>query len=315
MHSLDEDILEAICALPPGAAWLFTVVATWGSSPRPPGSLLLIDSQGRRTGSVSGGCLEEALAERIDAGALRGPEPTLLTFGDIPGESARLGLPCGGRLELLAEPIGDLAPWQRLREQVARRQVLDRRVCLISGETSLHPDPDMPGFRYVPGVSLVRTFGPAWQLLIVGAGPIARYLAPIAQGLGYRVVVCDPREDARAAWEPSAIALDPSMPDEAAAARADDPRTALVALTHDPRLDDMALMEALTGRAFYVGALGSRRTQAARRTRLAVLGLSEEQIGRLHGPVGLDLGARTPPEIAVAIAADLILARRAPERA
>lgn len=313
MLSPDEEVLDALCALPEGDGWLFTVVATWGSSPRPPGSLLLIDAKGRRTGSVTGGCLDDHLAEGVRGGALRPAAPTLLSFGDEPGEVARFGLPCGGRLDLIAEPVLAQAQWQTLRAQVAQRGIRDRRLCLATGESSLHPAGPTPGFRYEPGRSLMRTFGPAWQLLVVGAGPIARYLVPIARGLGYRVVVCDPRAEARAAWDQPEAELDPGMPDEVTAARADDPRSAVVALTHDPRIDDLAIMEALPGRAFYVGALGSARTQSARRERLAILGLPADRIARLHGPVGLDLGARTPPEIAVAIAAELVLVRnRAP---
>ena len=308
MTTPDREILDAIAALPEAGGWLFTVVSTWGASPRPAGSLLLIDAAGRETGSVSGGCVEADLVEQVRAGALDREAARLLVYGVDRDQAARFGLPCGGRLEILAEPVSADAQWQRLREQVAARTTRERRLCLRTGEASLHAPGPEP-FVYRPGETLARTFGPAWQLVIIGAGHIARYLAPIAISLGYRVVICDPRADQRAAWDLPDTELDPGMPDDVARARADDPRSALVALTHDPKLDDLALMDALTGRAFYVGALGSRRTQAARRERLLSLGLTPEQVARLHGPVGLDLGSRTPPEIAVAIAAELVAER------
>ncbi len=312
MRSLDEEMLDAICALPEGGGWLFTVVATWGSSPRPPGSLLLIERGGRQTGSVSGGCVEEDLVERAGAGDLAVDTPTKLVYGADTDEAARFDLPCGGRLELVAEPVLGIDQWRHLRERVAARITVERRLCLATGESSLHPAHSTAGFRYRAGGYLARTFGPPWQLIIIGAGHIARYLTPIAWSLGYRVVVCDPRAEQQRDWDLWDAELDPGMPDDVVRARADDPRSVVVALTHDPKLDDLALMEALCGGALYVGALGSRRTQAARRERLLGLGLTPEQVARLHGPVGLDLGSRTPPEIAVSIAAELIRMRNSP---
>ena len=309
MPSLDQEILDAICSLTEGGGWLFTVTGTWGSSPRPSGSLLLIDRAGHQTGSVSGGCVEQDLVERVRAGAFPADRATPLTYGADPDQAARFGLPCGGRLDLLAEPVLAIDQWRRLRERVSSRATLERRLCLTTGESSLHPAPAVTAFRYEEGRILARGFGPAWQLIIIGAGHVARFLTPIAQSLGYRVVICEPRADQRLGWDLPDSEVDPGMPDDVVAARADDPRSAVVALTHDPKLDDLALMDALKGRAFYVGALGSRRSQAARRERLLGLGLTPEQVGRLHGPVGLDLGSRTPPEIAVSIAAELIQVR------
>lgn len=315
MINTDDEILDAVCALPDGApAWLFTVVGTWGSSPRPPGSLLLIDGHGRQTGSVSGGCVEQDLVERVRGGRVAGGTPASISFGADPGESARLGLPCGGRLDLMVERVEASAQWHLLRQRVAAREAVERRVCLRTGEVSLHAADPRDAFRLEPGASLSRVFGPRWQMVIIGATHIARFLVPIVQSLSYRTVVCDPREDQREAWDLSGTELDPGMPDDVVAARADDPRSAVVALTHDPKLDDLALMQALTGRAFYVGALGSRRTQQSRRARLAELGLAPEQIARLHGPVGLPIGGRTPPEIAVAIAAEIVAIRYGRDR-
>jgi xanthine dehydrogenase accessory factor len=310
MDSADREILEALAGGADGEpAWLCTVTATWGSSPRPAGSLLLIEAGGRQTGSVSGGCVEDDLAARVRAGELAGDSPRTVEYGVTPEEARRFGLPCGGRLTLLVEPVGPRAQWRLLRDAVAARRVLARRLCLTTGEGSLHPVPaDAPDFTAVPG-AVTRVFGPRWQLILIGAAHIARFLAPIAEGLGYRVLVCDPREDQARAWDPGLAELDTGMPDDVVRARGDDPRTAVVALTHDPRLDDMALMEALTCRAFYVGALGSRRSSEARRDRLRQLGLPQPAIERLRGPVGLPIGGRTPPEIAVSIAADLVAVR------
>jgi len=309
MQSHDEEILKAICAGEDGApGWLFTVAATAGSSPRPAGSLLWVDADGRQTGSVSGGCVEEDLVERVRGGGLDEGCPRLVSYGTTRDEALRFGLPCGGRLDLLAERVEERAQWRLLRDAVAARRTLVRRVCSTTGEVSLHPPGEGPQFRAEDGY-LMRAFGPAWQLVIVGAAHIARFLAPIAHALGYRVLVCDPREDQIRDWDLPEATLDTHMPDDVVRERADDPRSAVVALTHDPRLDDMALMEALTSRAFYVGALGSRRSQTARCERLALLGLPAAAIARLRGPVGLPIGGRTPAEIAVAIAADLVAVR------
>lgn len=310
MDSADGEILEALAGGAVGEpAWLFTVTATWGSSPRPVGCLLLIGADGRQTGSVSGGCIEDDLVGRVRSGELAEGLPRTLEYGVTPEEARRFGLPCGGRLELLVEAIGPRAQWRRLRDAVAGRRVLARRLCLTTGESSLHAaSADAPDFTAAPG-AVTRVFGPRWQLILIGAAHIARFLAPIAEGLGYRVLVCDPREDQARAWDPGLAELDTGMPDDVVRTRGDDPRTAVVALTHDPRLDDMALMEALVSHAFYVGALGSHRSSEARRDRLRQLGLPDAAIERLRGPVGLPIGGRTPPEIAVSIAADLVAVR------
>jgi xanthine dehydrogenase accessory factor len=305
----DETILQAISGLDARGGWLFTVADTWGSSPRPAGSLLLVDAEGRETGSVSGGCIEADLVQRCRTGEFAAGPPILIRYGVDRDEARRFGLPCGGRLELIVERIGATEPWRRLAEHVHARRSMLRRLCLDTGEASLHRDrPDTLEFRFERNTA-ERVFGPRWRLVIIGAVHIAEHLVPIARALGYRVVVCDPRRERLIGLANLGTDLDDRMPDDCVAALADDPRCAVVALTHDPKLDDMALMQALAARAFYVGALGSRRTQQARRRRLAELGVSEQSIARLHGPVGLDLGGRTPAEIAVAIAAELVTCR------
>jgi len=310
MESADQEILGALTSAGFGEpAWLFTVAATWGSSPRPAGSMLLIDSEGRSTGSVSGGCVEEDLAERVRSRDLEADGPRIISYGVTRDEAHRFGLPCGGRLDLLVERVGDAGQWRILRDAVERREALVRRVCLRTGEVSLHPAGDEPGFRFKAGHHLTRVFGPRWQLLIIGANQISSFLAPIARSLGYRVIVCDPRDDEARWWGSQDADLVPGMPDDVVRSKAEDPRSAVVALTHDPKLDDMALMEALTSRAFYVGALGSRLSTERRLERLRTLGLTDLDLGRLRGPIGLPIGGRTPPEIAVSIAAELTACR------
>ena len=305
----DERILAALAGLAtPG--WLFTVAATWGASPRPPGSLLLIDGNGRETGSVSGGCVEADLVDRVRRGDFDHGEPRLISYGVDADEARRFGLPCGGRLDLIVERIDETSSWRILKDRVADRGVMLRQLCLDTGEASLHPDPSLDTADFsVEQRTLRRLFGPRLQLIIIGAVHITEFLEPIARSLGYRVIVCDPRAERLSDYQAAGIDTDARMPDDCVRALADDPRSAVVALTHDPKLDDMALMEALLGRAFYVGALGSRRTQAARRQRLAELGLPAEAIARLRGPVGLPLGGKTPAEIAVSIAAELVAIR------
>ena len=306
----DDAIVDALCALDQCIGWLFTVAATWGSSPRPAGSLLLIDADGRETGSVSGGCVEADLVERCRRGEFDATCPALISYGVDADDARRFGLPCGGRLKLIVERIDDPRPWRLLARQVAARDVVERRLCLDSAEVSLHraPPPEIPDFTFAERTAC-RLFGPRLQLIVIGAVHITHHLLPIAQALGYRVVVCDPRRERLAEFAATGAELDSRMPDDCVRALADDARSAVVALTHDPKLDDMALMEALTCRAFYVGALGSRRSQQSRRERLSQLGLPADAIARLHGPVGLDLGGKTPAEIAVAIAAELIACR------
>ncbi len=289
---------------------LVTVIRTWGSSPRPPGSLLAMSAGGALVGSVSGGCVEEELLARFQAGELAEPFPTLIDFGVDREEAGRLGLPCGGRLELLIEALPAPEPMEALLQRLRAGGLVARRVCLNTGEVSLHPGEGRPELG-VSADAVVKVFGPAWHLLLVGDGQLARLLATMARLLDYGVTICDPRE----------IFADPSPlpdvsysrlpPDDAVSALADQPRTAIVTLAHDPRQDDLALIEALPSRAFYVGALGSQRTAAARRERLAQMGLTQDQIHRLRGPAGLPIGSKRPAEIALSILAEITALRNA----
>ncbi len=287
---------------------LVTVARTWGSSPRPPGSLMAVCSDGRFVGSVSGGCVEDDLVARLQSRTEPLALPEIHSYGITAEQTHRFGLPCGGRLDLVVEPLRDAGPVRAILEHVDARKAVRRRLCLATGEASLHPAGRDRFFVY-DGDNLEKAFGPSWRLLLIGAGQLSRYVAEMALSLDYHVIVCDPRAEYAAAWQVAGADLDSRMPDDAVGALATDSRSGVIALTHDPKLDDMALMEALMSDAFYVGALGAAKNNAKRRARLASLGVPEARLAQLHGPVGLPLGGRTPPEIAIAILAELTAVR------
>jgi len=310
MESTDHEVLRnAIDWLEQGqAVTLFTVATTWGSSPRPPGSLLAISADGRLSGSVSGGCVEEDLLQRLQDGSLSVTSPTLIDYGVNREDAARFGLPCGGRLELVVEQLETANPLRPVLQAIEARRVITRRICLNTGESSLHSSGATDSFYY-DGDTLSKPFGPGWRLLLIGAGQLSRYVAQFALALDYQVIVCDPREEYGRSWQVAGTQLDTRMPDDAVAALATDHRCVVMALSHDPKLDDMALMNALNADLFYVGALGSQRNNEKRRERLATLGVSPANLARLHGPIGLPIGSKTPPEIAIAILAGVISTR------
>jgi xanthine dehydrogenase accessory factor len=310
MRDADEELLlTALGWLEAGATpLLVTVVETWGSAPRPAGSMAVLHQDGRIVGSVSGGCLEDDLISRIREGRWCPARPALLSYGGSPEEARRFYLPCGGRVRLLVEALQAPSELIALLCVLRERRVVCRELDLDSGATRLTAVSGETPFGF-DGRRLHRVFGPVWRLLLIGAGEPSRFLAEIALGLGYQVVVCDPREEYSVGWSLEGARVDSRMPDDVVTDMITDERCAVVALTHDPRLDDLALMEALASRAFYVGALGSRASNLKRRQRLAWLGLSDECVCRLHGPVGLALGGRTPAEIAVSIAAELTAVR------
>ena len=307
MDSQDLQVLAALrgWAAEGHRAALVTVARTWGSAPRPAGAWMALRDDGRVQGSVSGGCIEDDLVARMRDGRIAGSQPFVLTYGGSRDEAARFGLPCGGTLELVVEPAPDLARLADLAVRIEAGQLVRREVDTASGDVAVADA--CRGERLAwDGRRLATLHGPRWRLLIIGAGQIGRYLAPMAQALDYAVSVCDPREEYSVEWNVPGAPLVPGMPDDVVAAMLPDPHTAIVALTHDPKLDDMALLEALKSPAFYVGALGSRGNNTARRARLLeYFDLSEAEVGRLHGPVGLPIGSRTPPEIAVSILAEM----------
>ena len=307
MDSLDTQVLDAArkWAAAGRRFALITVARTWGSAPRPPGAWMILRDDGQVQGSVSGGCIEDDLIRRAAAGEFTGSAPRLLRYGVTADEAHRFGLPCGGTLELVLEPAPDAALLEQLALRISTGQLVHRRVALATGAVSLEGGSAGDSQQW-DGQTLVTLHGPAWRLLIIGAGQISRYLATMAQALGYRVYICDPRSEYADGWDVPGTERIGAMPDDAVTELGLDPRSAVVALTHDPKLDDLALLEALKSPAFYVGALGSQVNNSKRRERLLqYFDLSQAEVDRLHGPVGLPIGSRTPPEIAVSILAEM----------
>lgn len=310
MESLDLRVLADALAWKQAGhdVTLVTVVETWGSAPRPPGALLAVRGDGVVSGSVSGGCVEDDLIARIKAGE-RSPVPAMIAYGVTKVEAARFGIPCGGSLRLVQEPLTSIAWVNELLARTARHELVMRRLNLASGEVSLHPALREAMFQF-DGTVLQTVFGPKWRLLLIGAGQLSQAVAQMAQMLDFDVLVCDPREEYAAMLDIKGVTRIEGMPDDVVRELNADAHTAIVALTHDPKLDDMALLEALRSNAFYVGALGSARNTAARKDRLKThFEMSEAELARLHGPVGLRLGAKTPAEIAVAIIAQIVQAK------
>lgn len=311
MYSTDQQVLDAACRWAEAGHCfaLVTVVRTWGSAPRPPGAWLALRDDGLVEGSVSGGCIEDDLIARMRAGAIAGTAPSKLVYGVTRDEATRFGLPCGGTLELVVEPAPDIALLKELAARLTARQLAARHVDLLAGSVSVSNAWRDDALQW-DGSRLTTVHGPQWRLLIIGAGQISRYLAQMAQALDYDIIVCDPREEYGPGWDVPGTCLATTMPDDTVLALELDPRSAVVALTHDPKLDDMALLEALKSPAFYVGALGSSVNSQRRRERLVQhFDLSQAEVERLHGPVGIPIGSKTPPEIAVSILAEMTAVR------
>lgn len=313
MHSVDREVLETASRwLSQGrGVQLYTVVTTWGSSPRPPGAMLAIRDDGRLVGSVSGGCIEDDLIDRLRRDGPPNPHPELVEYGVSADEAHRFGLPCGGTMRLVRETLSSASALPGLIEAMCNGRAMRRVLDMATGSVTLTPlaehlDGDACMFD---GERLVTSHGPTWRLLLIGAGQLTQYVANIALTLDYAVTVCDPREEYREGWQMPGVTLVRTMPDDTVIGMRPDARMAVVALTHDPKLDDLALMEALMSPAFYVGAIGSRVNNDKRRERLRLFGVTEAALTRLRGPVGLHLGGRTPPEIAVSIVAELTARR------
>jgi xanthine dehydrogenase accessory factor len=298
-------------------ALLATVVRTWGSSPRPVGSIMALCEDGAVVGSVSGGCIEDDLIYRHtrayandapagDGNAIPSGAPGFVKYGITADEAHRFGLPCGGTLELLLEydPVADQL--EELVAGLASGQLMQRTVRLADGRVT-QVQASVPEALRVSATELVNVFGPEYRMLLIGAGQLTEYLATMALFSGFAVTVCDPREEYRGAWSVPGATVVSDMPDDVVAAFNPDRRSCGVALTHDPKLDDMALLEALQTEAFYVGAIGSRRNNEARRERMqAYFGHTEASLVRLRGPIGIYIGSKTPPEIAVSVMAEIL---------
>ena len=283
---------------------LVTVVKTWGASPRPAGAMLAMCEDGRVIGSVSGGCVEDDLIDRVRSEGMTRTRPELVTYGITAEEAHRFGLPCGGTLQVVIEPLSSTSRISELLQRVARHELVSRVLDLSSGEVELFPGNPDDQVQVADG-RLSTLYGPRWRLLIIGAGQLSGFLAQVATGMDYQVLVCDPREEYRATWHIPGVHVVHAMPDDFIIEQKPDSRCAVVALTHDPKLDDLALMEALRSDAFYVGAIGSRSNNARRRERLKQFDLTDEQVARLHGPIGMHIGSRVPPEIAISILAEM----------
>jgi len=319
MESLDLRVLaDALAWKRVGhAVTLVTVVQTWGSAPRPPGALLAVRDDGVVSGSVSGGCVEDDLIARAKAALAAGQHepaaarPSLIVYGVNKEEAARFGLPCGGTLRLVQEPLVDAGWVEQLLARTAEHRLVARTLDLASGRVVLRDAVRGEGLAF-DGSRLTTVFGPKWRLLLIGAGQLSQAVAQMATVLDFEVLVCDPREEYAATLGIEGVQRVPGMPDDVVREMLPDAHTAIVALTHDPKLDDMALLEALKSAAFYVGALGSKRNQDARKQRLAQhFDLTADELARLHGPVGLALGARTPAEIAVSVLAEIVQVKNA----
>jgi xanthine dehydrogenase accessory factor len=311
MQSTDITVLTQLDAWleQPCSVWLVTVIKTYGSSPRQPGAMCVLRNDGMLVGSVSGGCIEDDLKEKLSADLLPADQAQIVTYGETSEERDRFKLPCGGTLDLLIEPITEANWLATVLVQINNHQLITRTVQLspLSHTLSEASSNSAPIYRTDTAISI--TYGPRWRMLIIGTTDTATYLAQMAQALDYHVLVAEPREDMQHSWNNQYGELLTMMPDDAVSSIKPDMNTAIVALTHDPKLDDMALLEALKSDAFYVGALGSKRNNENRRERLALFDLTPEHIARLHGPVGLSIGSKTPAEIAVAILAELIQLR------
>ncbi len=287
---------------------LGTIVRTWGSAPRPVGALVAIRDDGQVAGSVSGGCVEDDLIEKVRAKAVAAERPQLMTYGVTNEDATRWGLPCGGTLQVVLEPVGEQSGLGGLLDVISKQQLAKRRLEMDSGRVTMEPGRWSDALEF-DGKVLTTVHGPRWRLVLIGAGQLTHYLAEMAKMLDYHVTVVDPREEYAGGWEVAGIALDRGMPDDVIRDMNLDGHSAVIALTHDPKLDDMALLEALKSAAFYVGAIGSKKNNDARRSRLKEFDLSDAEIARLRGPVGLYIGSKTPPEIAVAILAEMTAVR------
>ena len=329
MENLDVMVLRTLrdWRLAGQRALLATVVRTWGSSPRPVGSIMALREDGTVVGSVSGGCIEDDLiyqytqayaAGQTEGAAVQGKAipsgpPAFIKYGVSADEAHRFGLPCGGTLELLLEFDPSAADLATLVSALEAGQLMQRQVTLKDGTVSQSLSA-APSELSVTATELVNTFGPEYRMLLIGAGQLTEYLATMALFSGFAVTVCDPREEYRSAWSVAGAVVKSDMPDDVVNAFKPDRRSCVIALTHDPKLDDLALLEALNTEAFYIGAIGSRRNNEARHQRMAEhFELSESTLARLRGPIGIYIGSKTPSEIAVSVMAEVLAVKNGVE--
>lgn len=287
---------------------LVTVASTWGSSPRPVGSMMLIRSDGSFVGSVSGGCIEEDLIHKYVSEDLPEKKASMISYGVGKLEAQNFGLPCGGKLDLVLERLHSTESLEIVNRALQENLPIARHLNVRTG-TTIYSDAEWNQQSSYDGEYLHKIFGPQWQILLIGANELSRFVANLAISLDYRVLICDPREHVNDDWINTDMPFTTDMPDDVVSTLVPIEQSIVLALTHDPKMDDMALMQALLMDFFYVGAIGSRKTQAARRKRLEQLGLTASQIAKLHGPIGLPIGSKTPAEISVSILAEITALR------
>lgn len=290
-------------------AWLCTVLATYGSAPRAPGSLLAVNADGQWIGSLSGGCVEDDFLERVAEG-LFDQSVTVVRYG----AGDRVSLPCGGVLDVLVEKLEpDCAVQAHLRElesALLGQRRLIREVDLASGARNVFADSEQ-GVRIEREIDRVRVrIGAAQRLLLAGYSSVAQACAEFAVGLGFEVILCDPRDEVLNGVVLDGVEIRRQLPSMFIAEGGCHSDTAVVALTHDPRIDDLAMMEAVRTDAFYIGVMGSMQTSQKRFERLRRIGgLGDAELARIHAPIGLNLGSKTPAEIALAVLADILRIR------
>ncbi len=312
MQAVDQEVLTQVCLwLKEGhPCWLATVVATYGSSPRPIGSLFTCNKKALVVGSLSGGCVEEDLVEKLVNGELASHKPYSMRYGQTEDEATKFGLPCGGQLDIVVEPLKAVNDthliYSQINSALNQRRSVRRTVSLDTGDTKIVETNTYSPLVYEADRNLLeQTYGPRRQLFIVGTNMVAQYVAEFAQKLDFRVMVIDTDQTNIDSFPVPGVDRVCDLPDEVVLRQANDQNSAIVALSHDPRLDDMALMGAFDTPAFYIGAMGSQRTSTLRRERLRELGVSEQALTRLHAPIGFDIGSKTPPEIAISIMAEI----------
>jgi len=296
LHWLDQGI----------EPWLATVLETYGSSPRPVGSLMMYHPDKGIVGSLSGGCIEQELTEQLSNSE---PNcPIVIRYGGDAEEQQRLQLPCGGHLDVLLEKVdkNQQAHFQQLFSALKQRHHIGRQVNLANGELSIIDDNNLPKDIQRDGDIVQHALRPHDKLLMVGAGEVARCVAEIAKNLEFEITLCDFRDEFLQGWQVDGVTVIKGMPDDLIAESFHDKHCAIIALAHDPRIDDMAMLEALNSDAFYIGAMGSLRTSTKRRSRLLELGISQASLDKLHAPIGLDIGSKTPYEIAISIMAHIV---------
>ncbi len=300
------------------SAWLCTIVKTWGSSPRPAGSVLAFHPEYGIVGSLSGGCIEEALIRKLssashDSGAIN--TPFLYDYAISADDQVRYSLPCGGQLTILVEHLTAsteaIEHFTIILDAFDNRQRIGREVSLTSKQMSVSSLVTVASGVSVSADSVTMFFGPQFKMLLLGAGEVSYYVAQIATTVDFAVTLCEPRETFLQGFQQERVEVIQCLPDDLVRARFSDPYCAVLALAHDPRVDDMALMEALKTEAFYIGAMGSLRTSKDRRERLAQLDCSATEIEQLHGPIGFDIGSKKPAEIAISIMAQVLAERLA----